>query len=719
MKDERKTKRELIDELQLLRRRIAEMEEPGSRLRKAEAHLRKEIEWKVFLLELYEKSFLLSDRDLYGYVLDQILRLTESTIGFFHLVSDDQKTVILTCWNREALNNCTAAYDAHYPIEQAGNWVDCVRLKRPVVYNDFPDSPNRKGLPEGHTPVKRFMSIPVVDGARVIFIFGVGNKTEKYDDYDVTQIQLAANDLQRIIRQRRSEEELRRGASTIRALFDATLESIFLVDTEGMVLAANEAGAKRFNKTTEEIAGCNVFNLLPPDLVSSRQARFREVISSGKPMRFEDRRGSRWLDNHFYPVMNEDGKVTAVAHYSRDISERKQAEEALRESEEKYRTIFNSAMEGIYQSTPAGRYLSVNPAMARMLGYGSPEELISGITDIGQQLYVDPRDRDTLKEILAKKGSVNNFATRYFRKDGSVIWIEYSARVVYGPDGGISHYEGIAENITDRRNAEEQIRRLNAELERRVSERTAELQTAHQEIENISYSISHDLRTPLRAIDGFSRILQNDYGPILPDEANRYVEILRTNAQHMGMLLEAMRNFLSINRRTIRKAPLHLYDIAMSSLSGFDAEIEERGIETIVGAMPSCEADPVMMKAVFSNLISNAVKFTGRKNPARIEIGSCTGKGGVVCFVRDNGVGFDMKYIDKVFGAFQRLHRQDEFQGAGLGLAIAQSIIRRHGGRIWAESVPEEGTTMFFTMEGLRLPAGSPSGDMGKKPESL
>ena len=177
--------------------------------KRAEKRLSHEAEWKNLLLRLYEEAPQLTDKELYEYVIEQTVRLSASTIGFFHLVAEDQKTVTLTTWNGEALKNCTASYQTHYPIEQAGNWVDCFRLKRPVIYNDFSNSPHQKGLPEGHAPVRRFMSIPVVEGDKVRIIFGVGNKTEEYDEYDVLQTQLVANELQRIIKQRLSERALK------------------------------------------------------------------------------------------------------------------------------------------------------------------------------------------------------------------------------------------------------------------------------------------------------------------------------------------------------------------------------------------------------------------------------------------------------------------------------------------------------------------------------
>ena len=168
------------------------------------------MEYKDFLLLLHEKAPQLSDKELYDYVLEETVRLTDSAIGFFHRVSDDQKTVVLTTWNSEALKNCTASYETHYLLEQAGNWVDCVRFGHPVIYNDFPHSPNQRGLPDGHVPVRRFMSIPVMEGDKVRVIFGVGNKAEEYDESDALQIQLVANALHAIMKGRRAETALRK-----------------------------------------------------------------------------------------------------------------------------------------------------------------------------------------------------------------------------------------------------------------------------------------------------------------------------------------------------------------------------------------------------------------------------------------------------------------------------------------------------------------------------
>jgi light-regulated signal transduction histidine kinase (bacteriophytochrome) len=244
------------------------------------------------------------------------------------------------------------------------------------------------------------------------------------------------------------------------------------------------------------------------------------------------------------------------------------------------------------------------------------------------------------------------------------------------------------------------LQQAHDELERRVIERTAQLAAANQELEAFSYSISHDLRAPLRAINGFARILLEEHAPHLADEAQEYLALVRDNAQQMGQLINDLLAFSYLSRQLLTKQLVAPADLVRQVFSDLHAAQEGRDVNLVVGALPLCQADPALLKQVLVNLLANALKFTSRREVAVIEVGCREEQEEHVYFVKDNGVGFNMAYADKLFGVFQRLHRAEEYEGTGVGLAIVQRIIHRHGGRIWAEAAVDQGATFYFTLGG-------------------
>jgi light-regulated signal transduction histidine kinase (bacteriophytochrome) len=268
---------------------------------------------------------------------------------------------------------------------------------------------------------------------------------------------------------------------------------------------------------------------------------------------------------------------------------------------------------------------------------------------------------------------------------------------------GVGEIAGLGRAFDEMADAVDQreahIDELNASLERRVEERTEELLAANSELESFSYTVSHDLRAPLRAIDGFSELLQMKYQADLPEDAHRFIERIRTGAVRMGSLIDDLLQFSRLTRIDLVTRPMSL-DVLVREIveEDFQGAAGEGAVEWRIGELGTAAVDPAMLRRVLVNLISNAVKFSRERTPAIIEIGRTEADGDVAYYVRDNGVGFDMAHASHMFGVFQRLHLQEEFEGTGIGLAIVERIIHRHDGRVWAESAPGEGATFYFTL---------------------
>lgn len=379
------------------------------------------------------------------------------------------------------------------------------------------------------------------------------------------------------------------------------------------------------------------------------------------------------------------------------------ANETLRRSERRFRALIENGSDSIALIDEANRILYLSPAVTAVEGY-APEELIgrSGTE------HTHPDDLPLVQEIVgrlvAHPGKPFPALWRRRHKDGRWLWLEgVAVNLLHDPAvrAIVTNYR----DVTDRKRAEEEIRRLNADLEQRVRERTAELEAANHELESFSYSVSHDLRAPLRHIHGYVELLTAATGGQLSDKARRCLTVIAEASAEMGRLIDDLLAFSRMSRVPVQEKPVALDELVQDAIRGLEMAVKDRRIEWRIAPLPRVLGDFALLKQVFANLLGNAVKYSRRRDPAVIEIDPVGEEHGrVVLRVRDNGAGFDMRYAQKLFGVFQRLHRADEFEGTGIGLATVQRIVVRHGGRVWAEGVPDRGASFYFTLK----PAAAP-----------
>jgi PAS domain S-box-containing protein len=376
-------------------------------------------------------------------------------------------------------------------------------------------------------------------------------------------------------------------------------------------------------------------------------------------------------------------------------------------------TLVDSVACGIISCDPGGIVTSFNRAAERLLGYKA-EEIVGRQSPIlwHDQEEVAQRARQLSKELgepiapgfevfaaRAGRGLPDENEWTFIRKDGARVPVLLSVSALNDESGRFTGFVGLVYDLSERKLAEKEIRKLNQELEQRVADRTAQLQAANSELEAFAYSVSHDLRAPLRHIDGFIELLQKKVGGNLDEESQHYMGTISEAAQKMGRLIDELLSFSRMGRQSISFQKVDLRDLVRDIMREFEPDAAGRNIDWHIGDLPMVRGDATMLRIVLTNLMSNAFKFTQHRQLARIEIGSLPGQSSeAVVFVRDNGAGFDMAYADRLFGVFQRLHRAEEFEGTGIGLANVRRIITRHGGRVWAEGKPDQGAAFYIAL---------------------
>jgi PAS domain S-box-containing protein len=485
---------------------------------------------------------------------------------------------------------------------------------------------------------------------------------------------------------RRAEAALRKSVEQVQTLYNQAPCGYHSLDADGGVLAMNDTELAWLGHTREEMVGRKrITDFLTPDSRERFQTVFPQLKQTGeiKGVEFEFMR----RDGSVMPVLLNATAVTdpASGAFSTrasvfDISARKRAEE------ERNR-FFTLSLDLFCIAGFDGYFKTLNQSWEKVLGYKREELLATPYLE-----FIHPDDRPATSSEAEKNSQGRNaisFANRYRCKDGSYRWLLWNATPVV--ELGLIY--AVARDITEQKRVEDSVRKLNEDLR----QRTTELETLNKELEAFSYSVSHDLRAPVRHISGFVDLLgKQDLGA--DPKTHRYLKFIAESSRQMGELVDDLLSFSRMARSEMSLDRVPLTKLVADVREDLAGTCANRSMTWRVGELPEVKGDAAMLRLVFANLLANAIKYTGKQPHAEIEVGYAPAADEVVVFVRDNGVGFDMKYVDKLFGVFQRLHRNDEFEGTGIGLANVRRIVHRHGGRTWAEGAIGRGATFYFSL---------------------
>ncbi|MGB0128894.1 MAG: PAS domain S-box protein, partial [Rhodocyclaceae bacterium] len=498
---------------------------------------------------------------------------------------------------------------------------------------------------------------------------------------------------------RRSEEDLR---VTLRSIGDAVIatddqQSIVLMNPVAETLTGWPELQARGRPLAE------VFRIVNEDTRNTVESPAAKVLREGQVVGLANHTVLIARDGTERPIADsgapirlaEDQAVRGVVLVFRDQTEERRHLDALAESEARFRALFEQAAVGVAQIDSAtGCFARVNRRYGAIVGYEAAE-----LAGCSFDSLIHPEDLGAYQAEMASllAGHTREFhvETRYQRKDGETVTADVSVTPMWAPGKAPNFHIVVAEDITARKRAEAEIRRLQDDLERRVEERTADLAGAMRELEAFSYSVAHDLRAPLRAINGYSRLLMEEANHLGPESRALFDRVIASTLK-MELLIDDILAYSRAGRQPLVFKAVDL-KVLVHELVDELAEGRTRG-RIIIGDLPQVDGDPIMLKQIYANLLGNALKFTSRHTQPRIEVGVSDSDEQIILFVKDNGVGFDMRYASKLFGMFQRMHTDTDFPGTGVGLALVKRLVERHRGRIWAHAEPMEGAIFYFTL---------------------
>ena len=684
--------------------------------------------------------------------------------AWFYLFSDDRRSmrlVMVTDRNEDAEPDGERSEEVL--IEGDPMLEEIAAAESIVVVGDARVDPRTNKQIVAKMGSRTIVNMPVSMSGRKLGVLGAGTfgdegvrlltaAEREFFSALASHVAVVMDRTQEMQRRREAEEALREKEAQLHAadrrlaeVVHGMTEACFVLDADWNFVFANDRSEMLLRQSRGQMLGHSIWEVFGKLVGTPLEDCYRRVMAERVPLSVEafSPIAERWLDVRLFP--SGDG----LAAFLLDVHERKLAEEKVRQlnAELEQRVIERTSqlaaaneelshsraeLQSLFESLP-GLYLVLTPEFKIVAV--SDAYLQATMTEreniIGRGLFeVFPDNPDepgatgeinlraSLGRVLEQRVPHTMAIQKYdIRRPDGVFEERYWSPInspLLGADHQVLYIIHRVEDVTEFVSSKSQTASRDADMNTRMEQMEAEifqssqkmqaanqqLEAANKELESFSYSVSHDLRAPLRAMDGFSRAVLEDYGPQLPADGLRYLQVIRTSAQRMGNLIDDLLSFSRLSRATLSKRNIDVHRLVQDSLAELNNQREGRNIQVHIGDLPVCEGDPSLLKQVWVNLLSNAFKYTQKREAAVVEIG-CKAEGNAnIYFVRDNGTGFDMRYAHKLFGVFQRLHRAEDYDGTGVGLAIVQRIIHRHGGRVWAEAAVDQGATFYFTLEG-------------------